>query len=54
MKSRRKQVYKRVSGEYVIDLIELNNQVVRRKDGLLQFSYYDALNTRKYIYGHNI
>ena len=54
MRYKNKPVYKRVYGEYVIDIIELNNQIVKRKDGLLQFTYYNALNIRKYIYGRTV
>ena len=49
MRDKNKPVYKKAYGEYTIDIIELNNQIVKRKDGLLQFAYYDALNIRKYI-----
>ena len=54
MRDKNKPVYKKAYGEYTIDIIELNNQIVKRKDGLLQFAYYDALNIRKYIYGRSV
>lgn len=54
MGKKKEKVYKKVNGKYVIDIDRLVSQITHRKDGLLQFRYYDALNTRKYIYGHSI
>ena len=54
MSKKRKNAYKKQKGVYVVDIIELNNQVTSRKNGLLQFRYYDTLGCTKYIYGHTI